>query len=278
MARHPPNQTGSDGTATPPLWEHEEHVRRTARNAAGILLLLDFDGTLAPITDRPDEATIRSDTAARLEAIHAHPDATVAVVTGRELADIRSRIPVACRLAANHGLELASGDEKIVHPTARETKPSIAAVCDDLTDRLAGIEGAFVEDKGLTASVHYRLASEEETDEVRRAVQAAVDEHGEPDQVKITEGKQVVELRPRVEWHKGRAVEWLQEQCIPADEDWLSVYLGDDRTDESAFRALGPADIGIKVGEEITDADYRIGDTAAVVRFLDLLETALDEP
>lgn len=98
---------------------------------------------------------------------------------------------------------------------------------------LGAIDGAFVEDKGLTLSIHYRQAADREA-EVRHAVHEAAE--GRP-ALKVTEGKMVLEVRPRVEWDKGRAVLFLLDQMRPP-EGAPVLYLGDDRTDEDAFRAL----------------------------------------
>lgn len=271
MAPHSHDPTPSDDDAIA-LWNRTDELLATLEDAEGLLLLLDFDGTLAAITERPEEASILPESASTLSRIHADPAATVAVVTGRSFADARRRVPIeGCRIAGNHGFELAVDGSKTVHPAAEAAEPTIGAICGTLEEDLADVDGALVEDKGVTATIHYRLADAETAETIRERVHEAVDRHDEDDAVRITSGKQILEVRPAVEWDKGRAVEWLRDECIPAGEEWLTMYVGDDVTDEAAFRALDGDDAGVKVGPGETAADYRVEGPEAVARLLDLI-------
>jgi trehalose 6-phosphate phosphatase len=199
-----------------------------------LVLLLDFDGTLAPIVARPEMAAMPDRTRSALHALMERPGVTVAVVSGRGLADVRVRAAIpGIAYAGNHGMEIEGAGLHRIHPEAAAARPELEQVARSIQEALAGMDGAFVEDKGLTLSIHYRQAAEREA-EVRAAVHAAAD--GRPG-LKVTEGKMVLEVRPRVEWDKGRAVLFLLEQMRPPEGSPL-LYLGDDRTDEDAFRAL----------------------------------------
>ena len=218
------------------------------RASGRLVLLLDFDGTLAPIVDRPERAGMPDRTRRALERLMAMEGVVVAVVSGRGLADVRERAAIpGIAYAGNHGMEIEGAGLHRIHPQAAAARPELEAAAAVIEPALEGIDGAFVEDKGLTLSIHYRLAPDH-AEEVREIVlEAAAGRAG----LAVTEGKMVLEVRPRVEWHKGRAVLFLLEQMQPP-RDAPVLYLGDDRTDEDAFRALqgwSPTAEGILVAE-----------------------------
>jgi trehalose 6-phosphate phosphatase len=220
------------------------------RATGNLVLLLDFDGTLAPIVERPEQAAMPERTRRALERLMAVVGVTVAVVSGRGLADVRERAAIpGIAYAGNHGMEIEGAGLHRIHPEAAAARPDLDAVAARVMADLEGIDGAFVEDKGLTLSIHYRLAPEREA-EVREIVLAAV---GGRDGLQVTEGKMVIEVRPRVEWDKGRAVLFLLGQMRPPAGTPV-LYLGDDRTDEDAFRALrgwGDGAEGILIAETL---------------------------
>lgn len=219
------------------------------RRSGRLVLLLDFDGTLAPIVSRPELAAIPERTRAALDRLLARPGVDAAVVSGRGMADARERAGIpGIAYAGNHGMEIEGPGVHRVHPEARAARPELEAAAASAARALEAVPGAFVEDKGLTLSVHYRLAPADRVAEVREAVHGAV--VGRPG-LRVTEGKMVLEVRPRVEWDKGRAVDFLLDHLRPPAGAPV-LYLGDDTTDEDAFRALrdrGGAGEGIVVAE-----------------------------
>ncbi|MDB4948424.1 MAG: trehalose 6-phosphatase [Gemmatimonadetes bacterium] len=234
-----------------PEWSH------AWRRAGRLVLLLDFDGTLAPIVERPELAGMPGATRAALERLRARPDVTLAVVSGRGLADVRALAAIdGIAYAGNHGMEIEGPGIHRIHPEALEARPALDEVVGRLAPALEGIPGAFVEDKGLTLSIHFRQAPEAAVPRVRAAVHDAAAAHG--DALRVTAGKMVLEVRPRVDWHKGRAVRFLLEQMRPPAGAPV-LYLGDDRTDEDAFAALEDA----RLGEGVIVADPLPGSTAA---------------
>ncbi|WP_135826916.1 trehalose-phosphatase [Halorussus ruber] len=230
----------------------------------GLLVALDFDGTLAAIERRPEQATIPDATREAIEALAAEPNVEVAIVSGRELADVRERVGIDgehVSYAGNHGLEIHAGEYE-VHPDAKDAERDVTAICDLLTEQLAEIDGAIVENKGVTATVHTRLVADDEVPVVESAVENLV---ATRDDVRLTTGKDVLELRPDVEWDKGEAVRELYDQLVPEGERWLPVYVGDDTTDEAAFSVLDDRGLGVKVGEDPgTKAPYRVADPESV--------------
>ncbi|HYJ79723.1 MAG TPA: trehalose-phosphatase [Longimicrobiaceae bacterium] len=230
------------------------------RRSGRLVLLLDFDGTLAPIVPHPDDAAIPPATRAALERLRSFAGVEAAVVSGRGLADVRLRAGIpGVAYAGNHGMEMQGAGFERVHPQAAAARPLLEAVARRIEPELAAVPGAFLEDKELTLSVHFRRAPAEREPEVRRIVAAAVAGVGG---VKVTEGKMVLEVRPRVEWDKGKAVLFLLDQLRPPAGTPV-LYLGDDRTDEDAFRALRQRGGG---GEGVLVAEEPPADTAASSR------------
>jgi trehalose 6-phosphate phosphatase len=260
----------------PPLPHALERVSewgRAWRASGSLVLLLDFDGTLAPIVDRPDGAELPAGTRTSLERLLSEPGIRAAIVSGRGLEDARARAGLeGIAYAGNHGMEIRGPGIEEVHAEAAAARPLLDEVLDRIKTRLAAIPGAIAEDKGLTLSIHYRMVARDRVPEVQAITREAVAAH---DNLRITEGKEVLEVRPRVDWHKGRAVEFLLERFAPAPGVPV-LYFGDDTTDEDAFRVL----LEREGGEGIRVADGESGTTAArsfardpadVARILDAL-------
>lgn len=243
---------------------------RSARQQAGRMLLgLDFDGTLAPIVPRPEDAAMPPGTRAVLEDLASRADTLVALVSGRGLEDLRQRVGVDTAFyAGNHGLEIDGPGVHRLHPGAADAADTLAALAADLCRGLEDIAGVIVEDKGLTLSVHYRMVAD-------AADAAAVEEtvrrtcEGVPG-VRLTRGKKVVEVRPDVDWHKGRALAFLRDTLLPGEAAAPALFIGDDRTDEDAFRMVGDAGFAIFVGTPpaTTAAHAALASTDEVAEFL----------
>lgn len=274
--------TGDAPTGSRPahLGEHLYAIVSELLAADGLLLTLDYDGTLAPITSHPDAASIPAETQEVVDTLVATDAVTVAVVSGRSLADLRERVDVDA-YAGNHGLELYCDGETLVHPAARDASAAIEAACDEVERRLRDVEGVVVERKEVTATVHYRLVEEASRAAVERTVREVAADY---DDIRVTAAKAALEFRPTIDWDKGDAVAWLTERCVPADETWLRVYAGDDRTDEDAFAVISEDGIAIGVdpehsaaasadGDPETDAAYRVADPTAIRRLLSWLAT-----
>lgn len=257
-----------------PVTDDATTVAAHLSTAEGLLLCSDFDGTLAGITRRPEDAEIRPASRGALRRLRDHPYVELAVVSGRGLSDLRSRVDLeGIDYAGNHGLEIYRDGERIVHPLAARQVERIRAACDELDERLAGVEGCFVERKGLTATVHHRLADADRTDEIRETVEAVVSSIDS--RIDCSTGKAVVEFGPDVPWDKGSAVDLL---AADRPDGWLTLYLGDDTTDEDAFRRIRSDGLGVHVGDSPdTAASHRVDDPAAVEAFLDwLAETGIE--
>ncbi|MFC6835582.1 trehalose-phosphatase [Halomarina ordinaria] len=231
-------------------------------SAEGLLVSLDFDGTLAPITTRPEDATLPPERRERVAALAARRDVTVAVVSGRVLSDVRERVGLdGLAYAGNHGLELLRNGRRVVHPIARVRRPALRRARDAIAERVADVPGTWVEDKELTLTVHYREVDPDDREAVQRGVRRVVD--GEPS-LRVDPGKAVLEVLPDFPWGKGRAVSLL---ATGAGVGWLPMHVGDDTSDERAFRTLTDG-VGVAVGGDATAADASLDGPEAVGQFL----------
>lgn len=256
----PPSLVGGDARVGDP------RVRERLERAHRLLICLDFDGTLAPIAADPDEPELTAANRRALEALTERESVDIAIVSGRALADVRSRVPVdGLDYAGNHGIELQVAGETSVHPLAAAKLPTLRRVRDELTPRLAPLAGCELEDKRLTLTVHTRNASAADAALARRRTETVVSAVA-GDDLRIETGKRVLELLPAIPTGKDLAVRLLRES---ATGDPLVVYVGDDTADEAAFRAASPDGMSVHVGDGYdTMADYRLPDPSGVARFL----------
>jgi trehalose 6-phosphate phosphatase len=256
------------------LFHSWESFSAEIRAASHVLLLSDYDGTLTPIVGRPDEAVLPPGVRDRLRALAARPGFSVGIVSGRPLSEVRSLVGVEeVYYAGNHGFEIEGPGLKFIHPAAQAAQPKIHKLLRQLSAKLADVEGVIIEDKGLSLSIHYRLVSrsdEEMAAEIFRRVTSPWLHDGE---IRVTSGKKVWEIRPPIDWHKGKAVETIMDEIKPIHEgkQCLAIYLGDDTTDEDAFKVIHqPQGWGIFVGEEndSSGADYFLKSPSEVMTFL----------
>ncbi len=239
------------------------------------VVLLDFDGTLSEIVGDPAAATLIPGAREMLETLATR--CPVAVVSGRSLADIADRVGVAgIWYAGSHGFEMLSPDgDHHENEAGLEAVRVLAGALTELRDQLGGIDGVLIEDKRFSVAVHYRNVAADRADEVVSAVATV----GKGTGLRITGGRKVVELRPDVDWGKGRTVEWILDR-IDGTQLQLPIYIGDDLTDEDAFDALRHKGIGVAVrntesGDRRSAARFALDDPEAVCRFLAQLSEQL---
>jgi trehalose 6-phosphate phosphatase len=239
-------------------------------------VFLDYDGTLTPIVERPELAVLAPqmrETVRRLA--RACP---VAVVSGRALADVSALVGIEeLHYAGNHGFELRrAGEAGPRRDKGREFLAAIERFAGLVEAEISPVPGAFVENKTYSLSVHYRQAPPERVREIEGAVDRLLADFPE---LRKHRGKKVFEIRPRIDWNKGKAVLWLLEALDLDGREILPFYLGDDVTDEDAFRALSGRGIGILVADAPvrSAADYALRDVGEVRRFLEALASLVEE-
>ncbi len=255
------------------LSETEEIARRL--DGKRIAVFLDYDGTLTPIVERPELAVMPDEMRATVSSLAGRWP--VAIISGRDRGDLQSLVKLpSLTYVGDHGFDIVGpSGRRIRHAGGAKSVPAVREAERELREELAGVEGAIVERKYCTVAVHYRLVKEEDLGAVREAVEAVASRHPE---LREMAGKKVCELLPRMDWDKGKALEWLLHALNLEGPDVVPLYLGDDRTDEDAFQALRGLGIGIVVGRGLrpTLADYSLEDPGEVGTFLENLIAMLE--
>ncbi len=255
------------------LFSEWSQVADRIGQAGKALLCFDYDGTLTPIVARPEWAKLPPETSKLLAEVAHRPDYPTAVISGRSLADVRNLVGLDSIIyAGNHGLELEGPRLHYLNPQAEAARPVLEDIAGRIRKELAGVEGLQIEDKKLSLSIHFRRVSGKNLDNLFRMVEKITRKGQKDGLIRVTAGKKVIEIRPPVQWDKGKIVSWLWEKLagdIPGGEI-IPLYVGDDQTDEDAFRAIGGGGITVRVGspEIQSRAQYYLEDTNRVKELL----------
>jgi trehalose 6-phosphate phosphatase len=240
-------------------------------------LFLDYDGTLTPIVNRPEDAVISSHRMRRTVR-ELGGQCPVCVISGRDRRVVQELMGLDNLIVAGgHCFDIWSPEGTVECEEGDEFEALLDGVKTRLHEELDPIEGALVEPKRTSIAAHYRLVSDEERTRVRKVVDTILAEH--PEELRITPVKMVYEIRSKIEWDKGRAMLYLLETLDLDRDDVVPLYLGDDVTDEDAFETLADRGVGIFVGspddpevaERTTAADYILLSTEEVRQFLGTL-------
>lgn len=240
-------------------------------------VFLDYDGTLTPIVERPDLAVLDESVRATIRRLAAL--CPVAVVSGRDLDDVARHVGLdELVYAGSHGFDIRGPSLRT--QIGLEYLNELGGAEAELKARLSGLPGVLVERKRFAVAVHTRQAAPADKPAVAEAVRTVAADHA---QLRVTGGKEIHELRPNLPWDKGRAVLALLDALGLAGPDTAPLYIGDDETDEDAFRALADREgagregagrgTGIRVMDppSATAAGWSLKDPAETAAFLDRL-------
>ncbi len=254
---------------------HEISARLKDRN---IFVALDYDGTLTPIVDRPEDAVISLSMRQKVKELAAV--CTLVIISGRDLKDVRELVGIDSLIyAGSHGFDI-SGPEgvDISFRQGDDLLPVLDTAEKQMRASLDGISGSAVERKKYSIAVHYRLVAESDITRVETIVDTTLADH--KSLVKGS-GKKVFELRPDIDWDKGKALLWIIDALGFELNKTVPVYIGDDTTDEDAFAVIGWNGIGIVVSEgkidDMTSARYSLANTEEVGSFLQKLNRLISK-
>ena len=261
--------SGTEPTTTaeiPLVWDRQEEIRQRLAGKAAVVFL-DYDGTLTPIVEDHNKAILSDDMRASIAELARH--CTVGIISGRDLQNLRNLVDLE-RLfyAGSHGFDIAGPEgwhETLQHGS--EFLPDLDRAESELRDRLAEVEGHAVERKRFAIAIHYRRARPADVDRIEAVVDQVLADHR---RLRKAHGKKIFELQPRTDWDKGRALCWLLERLELDGPGFVPLYIGDDVTDEDAFRALRERGLGIVMRDDEarpTAARYALEGPADVQRF-----------
>ena len=247
-----------------------------SRRLAGkrIAVFLDYDGTLTPIVDKPEIAVLALSMRALVKALaNRFP---VAIVSGRDRNDVHRLVGLdGLVYAGSHGFDIAGPAAGITYDGCGEYREMLSEAGARLRRQLSSVSGALVECKRCSIAVHYRLVPEQQRSQIMAAVDAVLDEQKE---LRATAGDMVLEIQPKADWNKGKAVSWILRVLNLDSSDVVPSFIGDEVTDEDAFAAIGGRGVGVVVagpaedhGGRATAASYRIGGPEEVGAFLRFL-------
>jgi trehalose-phosphatase len=242
-------------------------LERELGAGAGLITILDYDGTLAPIAPTPGAAVLAPSVRTTLARLARSERARLAILSGRSLADVRTRVGVdAIVYGGCHGLEIEGPGLRFRHPRVRPRR--IAALGRALAGGAAAIPGARVEFKGLCLSLHYRNVAARYRPDVLGLVERTA---GAAPDIAVIGGRKVFDFLPRVGWTKGEAARWIvrhERRALPRGRKAVILYAGDDSSDEAAFEALRDRGVTVRIGARRGAAEYGLDGVAQMHRLL----------
>lgn len=253
------------------LFDHYKKLkeRLTDKN---IMLFLDYDGTLTPIVETPGRAVLCDETRGLLNKMSNSRKLKLAFISGRSLADIKNRVGLRNVIySGNHGLEIEGPKIKFKSPVSPRYKVILGQIKMDLSKKFSKIRGVILEDKGLSLSIHYRQVDKKRIPQIKTIFHETVILYLVRNKIKIKSGKMVLEVRPPTGWDKGKVVLWLlARQIFSAQKGMVfPIYIGDDASDEDAFKALKNRGLTIFVGKpKESYAQYYLKNPKEVIDFL----------
>jgi len=213
---------------------HDWETLRAKLADSKFAIFLDYDGTLTPIVKNPSDAIMTSDTRKVIDELSRKHD-TLAIVTGRSINTIMKFVGLKnLYYAGSHGYDIRGPNNTEIKTVADSYLPALKKFCEDVSKKVSVYHGSFIENNDFSVSVHYRNVSEENRKPVEEIVDKCLENY--PNLCK-TFGKFVFEIRPKFDWNKGKAVRWMLDNLFKNDE-LIPVYIGDDVTDEDAFKEL----------------------------------------
>jgi trehalose 6-phosphate phosphatase len=268
-------ETSSHAVLSKPFFEEKEAFCNFF-NEKKPALFLDFDGTLAPIVSDPKDAAIPKGLKVLLEALASKT--FIGIISGRGLESLQEKISMeSVVLAGSHGFEFSKEipPQKEIEK-AKAILPELYKAGEKLAEALAPIKGAFVEFKKFALAVHYRNIEADKEPLIHQMVRQVLQNYS---RLKSNSGKKVYDIKPAVEWHKGAALAFMANNFIHT-EDYLPVFIGDDITDEDAFREvkkLGGFAIIVGKQDRETYADYYLNGIEEVKGLLELISQHIDK-
>ena len=240
-----------------------------------LILFLDYDGTLTPIVSHPDKAILSLKMRKLLNKLTFLKRVTVVLISGRSLADLKNKVKLKKVVyVGTHGYELPEGMIFLRSDIFAKQRFLYGFIKNRLKRTLESTPGLLLEDKKIILSIHYRMVAEDKKEYVKREIFGILSPFVKQKKLLLRQGKEVFELRPYFSWNKGKAVKKIINEVKgeKSIKKMAVIYVGDDETDEDAFREISSKGLTICVGlKEKTLAKYFLNDVDEVGKFLDFI-------
>jgi alpha,alpha-trehalase len=250
----------------PSALERKDEIFKQLQERAPAIFL-DYDGTLTPIVEDPEDAILPDKTKKVIKRLTEHY--SVAIISGRDLNDVQNMVGIGdIAYAGSHGFDIVGpGGRYRNQKTGKRFLPTLKQAEAELRKAIRDIPGAKIEHKRFAIAVHYRQVDSSDVNTLKQRFDDISSHYPE---LRKSTGKKVIELRPNIDWDKGKALFYLLKTLYTDSGKILPLYIGDDITDEDAFRAIGERGIAIAVGSEKrqTAAHYMLRDPEDVAKFL----------
>ncbi|RJR30167.1 MAG: trehalose-phosphatase [Desulfobacteraceae bacterium] len=234
-----------DVLSLPSAVESIEEIRDRAGKRR-FLVSLDYDGTLTPIVERPEKAVLSAEMRRRVSELA--DLCTVAVITGRDLAEVKRLVGLGkIYYAGSHGFDISGPGDRHVLQMGTEFLPLLDHAQEALHEMLGSIPGMLIERKRFSVTVHFRLVEKDRLPEIEESVNLVL---RNTQGLRKNCGKKIFELQPGVDWNKGKALMWLMDALDLHLDNVLPLFIGDDATDEDVFEVLRTSGIGIVVRDD----------------------------
>ncbi len=234
------------------------------------VVFLDYDGTLTPIVERPELAKLSQDMRDTLQLLSRH--CPIGIISGRDRNDVSHLVNLDSLIfAGSHGFDIAGPEGfNLHHEVGAQFSSALDQAETALQAWLKNISGSLLERKRFSIAIHYRLVDPDNVPKIEQAVTQILSSFPT---LRRSEGKKVFEIQPRMDWDKGKALLWLLDGLKWKEKNYSPVFIGDDLTDEDAFRILPNIGVGIVVeeGYRFSSADYALRSPDEVQQFLMLL-------
>lgn len=257
------------------LWKNLERITTRLQNKSVKIIILDFDGTLTPIVQSPNLASLPRETRNLLIKLSRKKGLYLAIISGRKLEDIKNKVNLKNIIyAGNHGLEGEILNERYIFSIPDKKLAILSDIKKQLGQMAKQFKNILIEDKKIVLSLHYRLLPKKYIPVVKSNFYSLIMPYTQSGQLSILAGKMVFDIYPKVRWNKGNFAKLVidkihkQTNTLPS-----TIFIGDDLTDEAVFRKLKTG-ITIKVGEDKQSlAKYRLKNTDDVLKFLKWIDT-----
>lgn len=238
-----------------------------------IFLLFDFDGTLVPISKNPDACYLSDEIKKILESLKTK--IKIGIISGRDLNDLKKRVAIdGIYYSGSHGLQIKGNGVNYINLEAKMAKPLINRIYKKTAEIAQNFEGIFIEKKDFSFTLHYRNTVSQQRKDLKKLFFQILREYDQQ-KIRVLKGKMVFEVMPAIDWDKGKATLFMINSI---KKEVFPIFLGDDITDETVFKAIKDIGITVRVGiSRNTQATYCLRTQKEVYKFLLIVQETLND-